>query len=327
MTGSRRSKRAGKVSRREIVEPSHETRVKLENLSLSEEIGDVMGNEQASAAHSSHKGPLGRIQRSLKKMTSREIWQDQETRRNAGRVEVKEFREKAKAKKPRRFYPESSTNSDIIPPLVAPRARSYAVHNRLENLLTAHGASTAVGPPTGAHAAETQPAPTARQSGRNQPDFKKDVNKAFTADRSQKQNFKQRGLSDSPLSSADSFVTSAEVPEKPSATVRVPGPHARRSSEDCRTLREAPVIPARRSSRSSERHLARQSAEARRSEERSYEAAQVVQAPTSPVARYPPNSSRSGPVVHRSHSSGRHSRQQQQPGWTTPSPTSVSDEM
>ncbi|KAJ4396814.1 hypothetical protein N0V93_001036 [Gnomoniopsis smithogilvyi] len=312
MTGPRGSKRASKISRREIVEPSLETREKLGTLCVPEEAEGFRANEQAKAAYSSHKGPLGRIQRGLKKMTSLELWQDQERKRSAGRVDVGEFREKAQAKKPQRFYPESSSNSNTTPPLAAPIARIHTAQNRLESPLTSHGASQAARSATREYVTERQPASAAGSSSRSQTGVKENADKAFTAHRAQIHNPRQRGSSDSRLSSADSFVTSAELPEKPSIPVQIPGPHARRLSADGHKVREAPVIPVRRSSRSSEHVIARQSAEARRSEERSCEAAQAFpQAPTAPVARYPPNSSRSGPVVQRSQSLGRYSKQQQ----------------
>lgn len=325
--GSRGSRRAPKISRREIVEPSHQTREKLEKMTVLEEAGEIVSTGHARANHTSQKGPLGKIQRSLRKMASGEMWQDQERRRNAGRVEAREFHEKARAKKPQRFYPESSTNSGIASPLVAPKARSHTAQNRLENLLTTHGASQAVGTPAGRYVAEAQPAPTARTSQRNQKGFQTTGNSSADSHRSQMHDPRQPGSSDS---SADSFVTSAEavVYEKPSAPIRVPGPHVRRSSENRRTSNESPAIPLRRSSRGPEHRVSRQSGETRRSEERAGEAAQAIQTPTSPVARYPPNSSRSAPVVQRSQSlTSRHSKQPQQAGSTLPDPRSSSGEM
>lgn len=325
--GSRGSRRAPKISRREIVEPSHETREKLEKMAALEETGEVMSKDQAKASQSNQKGPLGKIQRSLRKVASGELWQDQERKRNAGRVEAREFHEKARAKKPQRFYPESSTISGISSPLVAPKARSHAAQNRLDTLLTTHGASQAVGKSAGRYVADGQPAPTARTSQRHQKEFQKNDNRSVAAHRSQMHNPRQPGSSGS---SADSFVTSAEmVSEKPSAPVRVPGPHARRSSEDRRTVNESPVIPLRRSSRDSEHRLARPSIEARRSEERAGEAAQAMQTPISSVTRYPPNSSRSAPVVHQrsQSSSSRHSKPQSQTGSTPTGLRSSSGEM
>lgn len=319
--GSRGSRRASKISRREIVEPSHETREKLEKMAVLEETGEV------KASQSNQKGPLGKIQRSLRKMASGELWQDQERKRNAGRVEAREFHEKARAKKPQRFYPESSTTPGIASPLVAPKARSHTTQNRLDTLLTAHGASQAVTTPAGKYVAGRQPAPTAKTSPRNQKGVQKHDNRPGAAHRSQMHDPRQPGSSGS---SADSFVTSAEVvSEKPSAPVRVPGPHARRSSENHRTVGESPAIPLRRSSRDSEHRLARPSIEARRSEERSSEAVQAMQAPINSVARYPPNSSRSAPVVHQrsQSSSSRHSKQQQQAGSTPPGPRSSSGDV
>lgn len=325
--GSRGSRRAPKISRREIVEPSHETREKLEKMAVLEETGEVMSHEQAKASQSNQKGPLGKIQRSLRKMASGELWQDQERKRNAGRVEAREFHEKARAKKPQRFYPESSTIPGIASPLVAPKARSHTTQNRLDTLLTAHGASQAVTAPAGKSVAGRQPAPTAGTSPRNQKGIQKHDNRPVAAHRSQMSDPRQPGSSGS---SADSFVTSAEVvSEKPLAPVRVPGPHARRSSENHRTVGESPAIPLRRSSRDSEHRLARPSIEARRSEERSSEAVQAMQAPINSVARYPPNSSRSAPVVHQrsQSSSSRHSKQQQQAGSTPPGPRSSSGDV
>lgn len=327
MAGSRGSKRAPKISRREIVEPSHQTREKLEKMTVLEETGDVMSNNQAKATQLSQKGPLGKIQRSLRKMASGEMWQDQERRRNVGRVEAREFHEKARAKKPQRFYPESSTNSGIASPLVAPKARSHTAQTRLENLLTTHGASQAAASSAGRYVAGAQPTPTARTSQRNQKGVQSNGRRSVASHRSPMHDPRQPGSSDS---SAESFVTSAEavVYEKPSAPVRVPGPHVRRSSENRRTSNESPAIPLRRSSRGSEHRLARQSAEARRSEERAGEAAQAIQTPTSPIARYPPNSSRSAPVVQRSQSlTSRHSKQPQQTGFTPFDARSSSGEM
>lgn len=328
MVGSKGSKRASRISRREIVEPSHATRDKLDNMSVLEESGEVTNVKQAKDAHPGHKSPLGRIQRSLKKMTSLEVWQDQERKRNAGRVEAREFREKAQAKKPQRFYPESSPSEGNIPPLVAPKARSHTAQDRLDNLLTAHGASQAEGPLRGEYVAEEQFTPITQPSGRFQTEFQyRDADKTFATHQDPARDLKQQASSDSHVSSADSFVTSAEVPEKHSAPVQVPAPHARRSSEDRRTLREAPDIPVRRSSRGSEYRSALHSGEARRSEERSNEATQAVPTPFAPVARYPPNSSRSHPVVQRSQSSSRIPKPQQQIASTSSSPMSASGDV
>jgi hypothetical protein len=52
-------------------------------------------------------GPLGRIQRSLKKMTSSELW-IQQRKKSGGVEEVREFRINAEARKPQRFYPQAA---------------------------------------------------------------------------------------------------------------------------------------------------------------------------------------------------------------------------
>lgn len=320
--GSRGSRRASKISRREIVEPSHQTREKLVNMPLLEEAEETAGGEQARAAHQGHKGPLGRIQRSLKKMKSLEVWQEHEKKRKAGRVNAREFHENARAKKPQRFYPESSTISDTTIPLVAPRARSHTAQHRLETLLTTHGASRARGAPEERYITEGHSNSSWRAgvSGLDQAksQHRSVADKAFAAHqtRTHDPGLKLQG-------SLDSSVTSAEELKKPSAPVRVPGPHeTRRSSEDRRTLQEGPVIPARRSSRSSERRLARLSAESRRSEERLDGPSQTVQPLDIAIARYPPNSSRSGPVIQRSQSSSHHPQQQQQTVSIPPNHTS-----
>lgn len=303
--GSRGSRRAGKISRREIVEPSHQTREKLNNMSPLEKAVEGSGDEQARAVRQGHKGPIGRIQRSLKKMTSLEMWQDQERKRSAGRVDANEFHEKAQAKKPRRFYPENSTTSNTVTPLVEPKARSQTAQQRLEDLLTTHGASQTGGP-----------------SGHNQVELQYGkVDKVFAgAHPAQSHGLQQQSSADPPSPSVDSFVTTAEGPQKPLDPVRLPRPHARLSSEDRHTPREAPLIPVRRSSRSSEDRVSRRSTEGRRSEDSPRQFVQTVQAPISPVARYPPNSSRSGPVVQRSLSSSQHQKQQQQIASKPPSP-------
>lgn len=65
----------------------------------------VMGQSQPG-----HAGPLGRLQRSLKKMTSSELWMQQQRKRGGGQ-EAREFRNNAEARKPQRFYPQGATSA------------------------------------------------------------------------------------------------------------------------------------------------------------------------------------------------------------------------
>lgn len=119
---------SGRITRREIIKPSAQTGRKLESLLLPE--GELRSNGSAAsyrppASHtdreearsptqedtggqSGHTGPLGRIQRSLKKMTSSESWNDKQKKQLGGQEAI-EFRINSQARKPRRFYPQTST--------------------------------------------------------------------------------------------------------------------------------------------------------------------------------------------------------------------------
>lgn len=332
--GSRGSRRASMISRREIMEPSAQTREKLENLSLLEEERqsteltgkgkdrlhmEAMNDEQVRS--SGHKGTLGRIQRSLKRMTPSDTWQDQEKKKaeNGGRVDAIEFHERAQAKKPQRFYPTSptptTTATTTSTPLVAPQARSQVTRQRVNNLLSAHGLKPADETPS-----EVQPPIQPNLDTSNQ---------SFAV--RQHNALRQQVSNESASSSADSFVTTTEDPKKSPPRSQ---PHLQQtgpSNEKRRLSRERPDISPRRSSLpNSQNHQARRSSSgARASLEPTIDVAratlQAAPQEAVPIARYPPNSSRSGPAPRRrSHSLNRDSGQQQQlqqNGSTPPSPT------
>lgn len=135
---------AGKISRKEIVDPSPQTREKLENMSLLEQVDRreaATGGEHASFAGQDQKGALDRIQRSLRMKV--EAQQEQTKRRHAGRVDAVEFRSNVQTNRPQRFYPSIEANSSATTPLMASKARSHATETRIDGLLVAHGASQA----------------------------------------------------------------------------------------------------------------------------------------------------------------------------------------
>lgn len=299
--GSRASRKTGRISQKDIVDPSDRIREKLENMSLLQEADrpdEAMDDGQVLSAGQGHKGPLGRIQTSLRRMRS-ETWQDQRQRRDMGRVKAGEFHERAHAKKPQRFYPKSEATVSTTTPLVAPRARSHVAENRIEHLLTSHGASQVGGP---------QPVtdrPEAYARGRRSAERHVQVDPAisghpFAVRQDWPQPSQQRFSNSSRVSSADSFVT----PRESTSPVRVTAPHARRRSSE---HRERPSIPVRRSSRGSEYRAARNSAEdGRRSTNRPQsEDAHPIQPSAMQAPRYPPNSSRSGPTIQRAQASSQ----------------------
>lgn len=332
--GSKGSKRAGagNISRREIMEPSERTRDKLENLSLLEEepqsrgptdnnkdrvLAETADHEQ-SRAHHRQKSTLGKLQRGLKRMTSLETWQDPRDHQVGEPLDAREFQENARAKKPQRIYPTSPKTTAVAAstttPLVAPQARSQGTRER------AHSSSA-----HGMQPVDEAPAEAPRQARRNS----STSNQSFAL--RQANALRQHVSNDSndpAYSSADSFVTSAEVPKESPPRSQQPAPQKRVSSESGRGLRERPDIGPRRSSlRNSQDRARRLSTDGRPSLDRTTNAAQATPLSAEvPAHRYPPNSSRSGPSTRR-HSSTQQQEQQQPTESTLPNPTAGPGEM
>lgn len=136
-TSSRKgSGRAGGITRRETIKPSAYTARKPKSLPLREaelrphdfaatkRPHDSMDCEEGDVAgRSGLEGPLGLLQRSLKKMTSSELWVQQQWKRGGGQ-EAREFRTTAEARKPQRFYPQVATSAAPGGGIPIPRRRS-----------------------------------------------------------------------------------------------------------------------------------------------------------------------------------------------------------
>lgn len=344
--GSRGSRRAGKISRREIVEPSSQTRGKLENLALLEE--ETL-DEGGGRLKEPPKGALGRIQRNLKRMTPENPHdQDRKGGHNQhgdGRLDAQEFHQKAEAKKPQRFYPTSPVTTTPTMLLVAPQATSQMDRHRVHSHLDAHGLSTTEDRPAG----EKHRATRRSLSNNSRQSFSARQQAAAAAASHpydpRPQHVHQNSVV-SPASSADSFVTTVEAPNESPAQTRhsAPAPQQQThvSTESKRLSLERPEVGPRRSSLKSNHStkqrnkLRRKSADGRRSIEQRRGSIEHrnVEVPTPPVAQapgthhYPPNSSRAAAAAprRRSQSSSRY-EQQQQGGFMPPSPSLGSGDM
>lgn len=290
----RGSSRASRISRREIVEPSSQTRGKLESLSLLEEerlSRDIAGREKSSGEHTTdgqarelashdrtqqpgHKGPLGRIQRSLKKkVTLMETNEVQATKRHSGGESVKEFHEQAEARKPQRFYPENSTT-----PQMAPSPRNQAASPRVNSLTNEDGLGQ-----VGRHNGQPRSAPQ-----NHDPHCQASPN--------------------SSSSSVETFVTTSELPKEYTPASQPPPleQHPALAGADGPSLHDPGTFGPRRSLRSTQHSIHRTSSEDNASLRDAHDMATTSH-------RYPPNSSRSATVAH--------SRPQPHTQQTTPSST------
>ncbi|KAK2609827.1 hypothetical protein N8I77_003306 [Diaporthe amygdali] len=320
----RGSIRAGRISRREIIKPSAQTGKKLENLQVREgeiRLSGSAGNnrlpvnlvddEQARSLTpedktgvSTQRGPLGRIQRSLKKMTSMEARNEQQRRHQLGGQEVREFRINSQARKPQRFYPEDAT--PIAP--VAPLPSHRSIPQRRSSLVSETGRSLA-------DAEKTKP----RDVVVIQP-----TRQSSTVPRSHEP--RRQTSHASSVSSVDSFVTSIEELKEFAPRSRPPPleHHPVFSSADREAPEEDDTFGRRRSRRSPQNHVRQSSSEDRSTIHEQQDAAQSA---PSTALRYPPNSSRSAAYIQpRPQSSSQDQQQQQQqnhgaPSTTQPSPT------
>lgn len=327
--GSRGPKRAGSntISRKEIMEPSARTRNKLEELPLPEDsqprnstgmskdsVLSETPRHRQSRAQRGQNSTLGRLQRGLKRMTSSETWQNPGQHQFVEPLDAGDFEEKAQAKKHQRFYPNSSKTTAVAasttPPQVAAQSRSQETRERAHNF-SSHGIEPVNEIPI---RIQTQ---TRRNSSSSDQSFAVRRANALRQHVSNDSN-------GSPSSSADSFVTSAEVPKESPPRSQEPIQETRVSSDSGRKLRERPDVAARRSSlRISQDRARRPSSGDRRSLDCTNNAAQAV---TSSAHRYPPNSSRSGPS-NRRHPSTQQQEQQQSNEFILLGPTSGPGEM
>ncbi|KUI57874.1 hypothetical protein VP1G_05154 [Cytospora mali] len=313
----RGSSRASRISRREIVEPSSQTRVKLESLALLEEerrSRDIADRERPSGEsvtdgqpkklasqdrtpQPGHKGPLERIQRSLKnKVTS--THDAQAKKRQLREESIREFREQAEARKPQRFYPENLTAPQTVPgqrnPVVHPRVNSLPSEDELGRVRgdVAHSKHRAD------QYVSSQPLPAPQN---HDPRYEASVN--------------------SSASSVETFVTTSELP-KEFGPVSQPPPleqHPALAGGDTAPVQDGGSLGPRRSLRSTQQYIHRLSSEDNSSLHSAYDTTQPTPQTAVATHRYPPNSSRSATVSYsRPQSFTQHQQQQQQ---TQPSPT------
>lgn len=307
----RGSIRVGRISRKDILQPSAQTGRKLESLQLRE--GELWSSESAEDQRlplnhpdsqqvrslaqedrtdlSAPKGALGRIQRGLKKMTSTEAWNEQQQKKQQlGAQEAREFRINAQARRPQRFYPDAAT-----PPFpAAPVPSRRPIPQRKSSLVSETGRSTA-------DAVVTQPTATAPRT--HEP--------------------RRQTSHASSVSSMESFVTSIEE-LKEFAPRSKPPPlehHPVFSSGDRKASGEEGTFGPRRSRRSPQNH-ARHSSSGDRSTIHDQQDA-ALSAPSTAL-RYPPNSSRSAAYIQPRPHSLVQDQQQQSHGVSSaaqPSPT------
>ncbi|KAL1854926.1 hypothetical protein Daus18300_011246 [Diaporthe australafricana] len=304
----RGSIRVGRISRKDILQPSAQTGRKLESLQLRE--GELWSSEYAEnqrlpAKHldseqvrnlaledrtdlSAPKGALGRIQRGIKKMTSTEAWNEQQRKHQIGTQEAREFRINAQARKPQRFYPEATT--PLAPAAPVPSRRP--IPQRKSSLVSETGRSTADAENTGPrNAVMAQPPATAPRS--HEP--------------------RRQTSHASSVSSVDSLVTSIEE-LKEFAPRSKPPPLEHHpvfsSGGDREASGEEGTFGRSRSRRPPQNH-ARHSSSGDRST--IHDQQDAAQSAPSTALRYPPNSSRSAAYIQpRPHSLVQDQQQQQQ---------------
>ncbi|KAI7783828.1 hypothetical protein LA080_011301 [Diaporthe eres] len=296
----RGSVRAGRITRREIVKPSTQTGKKLESLPIPE--GELQSNgsganhrqpvnhmdheEAKSPTHegrggqSGHLGPLGRIQRSLKKMTSSESWNEQQKKQLGGQEAI-EFRINAQARKPRRFYPQSATPTAPVRGMPG----QQSIPQRRSSL----------------HSNSDRSPAEAATSGRGGVSGTQPTRQPTTAPRSHEP--RHQTSRSSSISSVESFSTSIEELKEFAPRSRPPPleHHPVFSSSDLtQASGEELTLGRRRSRRSSQRGHARHSSSEDRStihDQQQPDAAS--QSAPATALRYPPNSSRSAAYIQQ----------------------------
>lgn len=296
----RGSVRAGRITRREIIKPSAQTGKKLESLPILEGEFQLDGSganhrqpvnhvdheetrsptREGRGGQSGHFGPLGRIQRSLKKMTSSESWNEQQKKQLGGQEAI-EFRINAQARKPQRFYPQAATPTAPVRGMPSQQSipqRKSSLHSNSDRL----PAEAAASGPSGISGTQTTRQPT-------------------TAPRSRGPSH-QTSRSSS-ISSGESFRTSIEELKEFAPHSRAPPleHHPVFSSSDLtQASGEELTFGRRRSRRSSQRGHARHSSSEDRStihDQQQHDAASQLAPAT--ALRYPPNSSRSAAYIQQ----------------------------
>lgn len=330
------------TARRDVEDPARRTRDKMEKSSLlegeerrSRDLPRKDGNgalyvetsydEQDPDAQHEHRGALGRIQRGLRKMRSSEARSEHKKSRSIdGRLDAKEFNEKAQGKKPQRFYPATSPPPQPLATSKAP-PKLYQASKSVSRQASVSGSSKHVSnrPDNSTVVAQSRNGP--QSHGRSQ-----------SSSTIPSPNILQRNNSVSSTSSADSFVTVDEPGQPsrhPSQHQQTPQQKSSMTSDSEGTeggldaRRSRPEISPRSSSlRRSHGRVDRRSVGRRDSLERSgdpAEAAGLVTVAGPAGSRYPPNSSRSAPVPRRRSSSSTQQQQQVQHGCGSmpPSPT------
>lgn len=310
----RGSVRAGRISRREIIRPSAQTGKKLESLPLPEEesqsngsnanhrhsVNDMDHGEARSptqedrGGHSEHIGPLGRIQRSLKKMTSSESWTAQEKKQLGGQQAI-EFRINSQARKPQRFYPQDATPTAPV--------RGMPSHQSIPQRTSSLRSNSDRTPAEAA-------TPGSSETGGTQP-----THRSTTAPRSNEQ---QRHPSRaSSTSSAESFDTSFEELKEFAPRSRPPPleHHPVFSSSDQPQAPSELTFGRRRSRRSSMQngHRRQSSSEDRSTIHDQQQQDAASQSAPATALRYPPNSSRSAAYIPQPRPQSFTSDQQQRP--------------
>ncbi|KAK7744858.1 hypothetical protein SLS53_003091 [Cytospora paraplurivora] len=293
----RGSSRASRISRREIMGgSSSQTKGKLERLSLLEEertSRDIPVREGSSEQYAidgqstnlaaqggtpqpGHKGPLGRIQRSLKKVTSAGTHDAHPKNSRMSGEGVREFREQAAARKPQRFYPKKSTT-----PLVEPSSKNQVARPQVNSLPSEYELGRVPG----------QAGPARDRSGQYP------SGQSISAPRGHE--IPRRTSSNSTSSSLETFVTTSEMP-KNFVPAWQPPPlenHPALADGDGMSS-QGQRYGTRRSLRSTQHPTHRLSSADSTSLHDAHDAAQSTPQMATAAHRYPPNSSRSASVAY-----------------------------
>jgi hypothetical protein len=330
-TSSRRSGKgsgmAGRITRGDILKPSAQTGKKLDSLPLPE--GELRPNgstagkrlhvshldreearrstQEDMSGQSGHTGPLGRIQRSLKKMTSSELWIQQQKKRGGGE-EAREFRINAEARKPQRFYPQAATPAAPIRGTPSHQSVSQRKSSPRSTSNDSSGEAATSGPSAASGREQVRPPTRAPRS----PGPQRQTSRV------------------SSTSSVESFTTSM-VELKEFALRSQPPPlehHPAFSSGDLTTASEL-TFGRRRSHHSCSAqngHARHSSSEDRSTIHDHHQHDAAVQSSPATALRYPPNSSRSAAYIQHTRPQSFASDQQPRPSGVAssaaqPSPT------
>lgn len=297
----RGSVRAGRITRRDIIKPSAQAGKKLESLPFSgghtqsngiganhqhpvnntDDDGPRNPTQENKGNHSGRTGPLGRIQRSLKKMTSSESWNEEQMEQPGGQEAI-EFRINAQARKPQRFYPQAATPTAPV--------RGMPGHKPIPQRRSSLRSNSDRSP---SEAAKSGPAEVSSAQATHQ---------STTAPRPHEP--RRRTSRASSTSSADSFDTSIEELKEFAPRSRPPPleHHPAFSSGDLTQPPSEMTFGRRRSRRSSpqsghRRHSSSEDRSTIHDDQQQHDAASQPAPAT--ALRYPPNSSRSAAYIQQ----------------------------